>query len=79
MRIHHLRCFVVGVDQHGDVRVELASNRKQLAVARSIADIGTEDVGRWRIPDEAWPDLAYTFDWPERQEGWRYYFVSEQA
>jgi len=71
--------FVVGVDLYGSVHVEIAANRKQLAIARSMADVGTGNIGKWRIPDEAWPELAYTFDWPQRHEDLEYYFISEMA
>jgi hypothetical protein len=62
VRYEDFRCFVVGVDGRGDARVKIAASRKQLAVARSMADIGNGNTGRWRVPVEAWPDLAYTFD-----------------
>ncbi|WP_327286519.1 MULTISPECIES: hypothetical protein [unclassified Streptomyces] len=73
-----LRYFLRGYQPEGCVRLSIPSSRKQLAIARSMVDLGVPngEVGRWEITPETWSTLAPTFDWPDWDENLRYFLES---
>ncbi|MFJ4091819.1 hypothetical protein ACIPYS_09570 [Kitasatospora sp. NPDC089913] len=73
------RYILVGYDSDGFVQLRIPSSRKQLAITRSMVDLGAPngDLGRWEITSEIWLDLALTFDWPDRDESLTYFLESK--
>ncbi|WP_194891193.1 hypothetical protein [Catenulispora pinisilvae] len=73
------RYYLRGYDGGGDLRFQIPSSRKHLTIARSIFDLGgpAGGVGRWKIVEEMWPELAYALDWPERQGDLEYFIESD--
>ncbi len=81
VRVSGVRYVLVGYGQDGAVKCRILSNRKQLAVARSLFDLGGSDgdIGRWELTPDMWPELSQTFEWPEREKDLRFFLESESV